>query len=187
MKDAMITRDPVFSQYDSAEIAALPDTTQMRIPARNQTVTVKEIKEGIAREQRLYRKLQAGVDFVFRNLKYVTFFLLPFYALIFKLLYRKRRPYYIDHLTYAMHLQTFVYIVLIVLFAVSSFFPTFVGILQRILFGVVFVYVLISVVYLYRQSWWKTLLKSLFATFLLIFTTIITILGLTTIDAIFFQ
>ncbi len=187
MKDGMIKRDRVLARYDSAEVAQMSDTTKITIQEWHRTVTPSQLTEMIARDNRQFRKLQAGVDFVFRNLKYVTFFLLPVYALIFKLLYLRRRSFYIDHVIYVMHVQSFVYIVLSLLFVIPAIWPAVVDLLIRLMLVILFAYVIISLRFLYHQPWWKTVLKSVLATFALFFSTVLTIVLFTATDAIFFQ
>jgi hypothetical protein len=187
MKNSMIKQDQQMSGYDSAALANLNDTTEVHLHASKKTVTGKEFKEMKVRDDRQFRKLQGGVDFVFKNLKYITFFLLPVYALWFKLLYIRRKSFYIDHIIYVMHLQTFAYVLLTVFFVLPVVFPVFADFLLQTLLGVIFIYVLFSLRFLYRQPWWKTILKSMLATFALFMSTIIAIVTTAALDAIFIQ
>jgi hypothetical protein len=187
MKNSMITRDSQMKRYDSVGLADIHDTTKVYLKAWKKTVTGKELREMKVRDDRQFRKLQAGLDFVFKNLKYITFFLLPVYALWFKLLYIRRKAFYIDHIIYVMHLQTFVYVLLTVFFVLPVVFPKFADFLIQVLLAVIFIYILFSLRFLYNQPWWKTVLKSLIATFVLFFSTVIAIVTVTALDAIFIQ
>ncbi len=69
-------------------------------------------------------KLGGGVDHFIHDLKYVSFFLLPVYALIFKLLYLRRKSFYVDHLVYTMHLQSFAMLTMGFFCLFRSCFPT---------------------------------------------------------------
>ena len=187
MKNSMIRQDSQLARYDSVDFANLHDTTKVYLESSGKTVTGKELREMKVRDDRQFRKLQSGVDFVFKNLKYITFFLLPVYALWFKILYIRRKSFYIDHIIYVMHLQTFVYVLLTVFFTLPVVFPKFTDILMPTLMGVIFIYVLFSLRFLYRQPWWKTVFKSAIATFVLFFTTVIAIVTVAALDAIVFQ
>lgn len=185
MKRLMITNDNREGGYDSTFLFSQHDTTRLIVKDQGE-IPAKELKENYIRHQRQFRKLNSGLDFTFKNLKYVTFFLLPVYALIFKLLYRRRRPYYIDHVIYVMHLQSFSYIVMTVLFVLPVLG---VGLLmvRQILLLVLLVYIGISVHRLYQQEWWKTLIKSILAGFMLFFVTALTLFAVAGFDAIFIQ
>lgn len=128
-------------------------------------------------QERQLKKIKDGVsktfDYASAYLKYISFLLLPFYALVFKLLYIRHKKFYIDHLVYTLHLQSFVYIVvsavlLIPLFITPSARSWFMSV---ILLSIVF-YVLFSLRNIYRQSWLKTILKTVLAFFYIFFSTI---------------
>jgi hypothetical protein len=183
----MIQQDKEFVKYDSAFLSSYPDDKKFYIPTNPDSLTVKEIKEAKIRETRQIKKLEDSVDKAFFNLKYITFILLPFYAFYFWLLYRKKRPFYVDHLVYVMHFMTFAYC----LFSVTLFLPLIPDItlkmMQRISVLIILVYVGLSVHYLYRQVWWKTIIKSLILWFALVVTTALAIMGTAVTDALFLK
>lgn len=144
---------------------------------RTSSSTSPVTKEDKEVEERQFKKIQNGVsktfDYAAAYLKYISFLLLPLYALAFKLLYIRHKKYYIDHLVYTLHLQSFVYIVvsivlLIPLFISASARSWFMNV---ILLSIV-LYVLLSLRNLYKQSWLKTILKSLMAFFYIFFSTV---------------
>jgi hypothetical protein len=187
MKNSMIKKSKTLAGYDSAQIASMAETATIYLKESKERVSGKQLKEMSEKDDRQYRKLQSGVDFTFRNLKYVTFFLLPVYALIFKLLFIRRNIFYIDHLIWAMHLQTFAYIFLTILLIVPIYFPGAVQNLIPVILLALFIYVLFGLRYLHHQHWWKTALKSGLATFFLFFVTTLTIVLVSAVDAVFFQ
>lgn len=187
LKSRMIHSDSTFIKYDTTRLAGLNDSTEIYVPSAKDTLTVKEIKESKVKEARMLKKMRSGVDSFFIYLKYVMFFLLPVYALLFKLLYIRRKTFYVDQLVYVMHLQSFAFCVLMILLFLPFIFPESLTILQRIVMVAIFVYVGLSFRYLYMQPWWKTILKSLIATFLLFFVTIITMVIFAGVDAMYFQ
>ena len=124
---------------------------------------------------------------MFLSIKYVTFLLLPIYALLFKLLYIRKKSFYVDHLVYMMHVQSFVYCVLSFLFLLLLIVPLSLEIVKYVSLVVIFVYVSASLRYLYHQPWWKTITKAIIATFLLYVITVITLFIIALGDAMFIQ
>jgi hypothetical protein len=179
--------DTTLAKYDSAYLASLPPNTKLYVPSEKDSLTVQQIRDEKVAEARQLGKFKVSLDKVFSNLKYITFLLLPIYAIYFRLAYRKQRPYYVDHLIYSMHLMTFMYC----LFSVTLFLPLLpfisLTLMRQISVLIILVYIGFSMHYLYRQAWWKTILKSLIVTFVLAFTTVIAIMGPAIIDAVFLQ
>lgn len=181
LKDAIVNIEPIVSPEEERRVDTLPDTAKVFVKTLNKTVTAKELRDEIAGEKRRFATIQNGFDNVFKNLKYVTFFLLPVYAFIFKILYLRRRSFYIDHLIYVMHLQSFAYILLSVVFFLPFIFTIDFAVLRSIAFAGLLIYIGFSLHYLYRQAVWKTMFKSFLATIALFLITMLTI----TITAVF--
>lgn len=184
MKRRMIVPDKGLSAVDSS-VWNSPDTT--RIIFKNETITVAKLRELKQTDDRQFRKLNSGIDVVFTNFKYVTFFLLPIYALIFMLLQYRRRLFYVDHLVYTMHLQCFVYCAFTVMWMIPLLVPQTFEFIRSASLLAVLTYLVVSFRYLYRQSWGKTIFKSFVATFALFFITMIVIILTASVDAIFFE
>jgi hypothetical protein len=68
-----------------------------------------------------------------------------------------------DHLTYTMHVQSFIYIVLSVIWLINIAAPSKRSWLVDIVLLAFIVYIVLSLRYLYQQSWAKTILKSVIA------------------------
>lgn len=173
MKDRMVNK---IIKIDSTEYSGL---TPLQRDAK--------IKEQTAGNERRMKKMAAGIDDFFGYIKYMTFFLLPVYAFIFKILYKRSRPFYVDHVVYAMHLQSFAYCLFGVLLLLPFMFPSILEFLLQAALISLFVYIGISLHFLYRQAFWKTLLKTVLATFSLFFTTVLVMVLYAFIDAIFFK
>ncbi|HEY0653246.1 MAG TPA: DUF3667 domain-containing protein [Chryseosolibacter sp.] len=176
LKDSIVNIDPVAMSEEAERVATMPDTAKIFVKKWNKTVTAAELREELEDEKRRFGKIQIGFDNVFKNLKYVMFFLLPVYALVFKLLFIRRRSYYIDHLIYAMHLQTFAYILLAIVLFLPFLFELDFQTMRSIAFFSILAYIAVSLHYLYRQQIWKTALKSFLATVTLFFITMLTIM-----------
>lgn len=183
----VMKEDSVMSKFDDAYLATLPDSAKIYVDKRRDSMTVKEIKREKAGDIRRLNKMKRGTDDVFNSVKYVTFLLLPIYALLIKLLYIRRKSFYVDHVVYMMHVQSFFYFILSVIFFLSSVTDISLDAVQRISLTILLVYLAISLRYLYHQPWWKTILKSVLATFLLFFATVLTIVIIAGLDAIFIQ
>lgn len=143
-------------------------TTDSPQPDSTENATSQQIEDPDLVKSRIRNDLQTAFDRFFHDLKYISFFLLPVYALIFRLLYIRRKGFYVDHLVYTLHLQSFVYLLVTISFLVAAYAGDQISIVRRITILIVFVYITFSLRYLYQQSWWKTVLKALISTLLLV-------------------
>ena len=134
--------------------------------------------EEVERVKKVFQELQglvlAGMDRFFNDLKYISFFMLPIYALVFQMLYRREKRFYIDHLVYTLHLQSFGYAVVAVAMLIPFLSRHSIPIVQLGTVLLLLVYMAQSLRYLYGQSWPKTILKSMVATSLLLFLMLVT-------------
>jgi ribosomal protein L32 len=88
---------------------------------------------------------------------------IPLFALVLKLLYVRKRRYYVEHLVYALHIHTFVYVgvtvVVLLAMALAQWSDT-----ARALFSfaagfAMFLLVFLSIRYVYREGWFSTVVK----------------------------
>ncbi|MGS2741317.1 DUF3667 domain-containing protein [Sinomicrobium sp. M5D2P17] len=94
-----------------------------------------------------------------RNLPVMMLFLLPFFALMLKLLYVRGPWYYVEHLIHGLHLHSFAYLVYgigIVMIHLKTANTNWVSVISFVL---VSAYAYISLLNVYKQGWFKTLLK----------------------------
>jgi len=84
----------------------------------------------------------------------LLFLLLPLFALYMKLLYLKRSHFYVEHLVFALHFHTLIFIVLLL----SKVLP---GAALPVLVLLGLVYLTLSLRRVYEQSWGVTLIKLL--------------------------
>jgi hypothetical protein len=115
-------------------------------------------------------KMGLFISTLFSNLPYMMGCCIPLFACVLKVLYIRRRIFYIDHLIYALHIHTFFYtaIMLIVLatIALNRFAPGAVaGWLIAFLWIAFVTQVFLSIRYVYRQGWFFTVFKFLFGGF----------------------
>jgi len=109
-------------------------------------------------------KMGLFITTLFSNLPYMMFCCIPLFAFVLKVLYVRRRVFYIDHLIYALHIHTFFYtgIMLIVLatMGLNRTIPgTFAGWVIALLWIVFVVQIFLSIRRVYQQGWFISALK----------------------------
>jgi hypothetical protein len=152
------------------------DTTRMD-STMSAEEKIKKLADQRVEEEKAKTKLYQGMDSFFKNLKYISFFLLPVYALIFKILYRRQKHLYVDHLVFTLHIQSFAYILIGMVLLIPFAFPEWLGALRRLTLLVILIYMVLALRRLYMQGWFKTILKSIIATISMVFITA-TVMGI---------
>ena len=109
-------------------------------------------------------KMALFIATLFSNLPYMMFCCIPLFALVLKVLYVRKRVFYIDHLVYALHIHSFAYlaIMLIVLITIGlnrSIPGAFAGWIIAALWITFAVQVFMSIRRVYRQGWFFTVFK----------------------------
>src|SRR6266540_2249117 len=112
-------------------------------------------------------KMGLFISTLFSNLPYMMLCCIPLFACVLKVLYIRRRLFYIDHLIYALHIHTFFYagIMLIVLATIglTRFAPgARAGWLIALLWIAFVTQIFLSIRYVYRQGWFFSIFKFLF-------------------------
>jgi hypothetical protein len=115
-------------------------------------------------------KMGLFISTLVSNLPYMMLCCIPLFALVLKVLYLRRRTFYIDHLIYALHIHTFAYvgIVLIVLATIGLndvASGPMVGWIIAVLWIAFIVQIFLSIRRVYRQGWFISILKFLFGGF----------------------
>ena len=128
--------------------------------------------EGRAKEKMGEHGTKMGlfISTLFSNLPYMMLCCIPLFALVLKVLYIRRRLFYIDHLIYALHIHSFFYagIMLIVLVTIglNRFAPSAIaGWLIALLWIAFVTQIFLSILYVYRQGWFFSMFKFLFGGF----------------------
>jgi len=109
-------------------------------------------------------KMALFIATLFSNLPYMMLCCIPLFALVLKVLYVRKRVFYIDHLVYALHIHSFAYlaIMLIVLITIGLNRSTpgaFAGWIIAALWITFAVQVFMSIRRVYRQCWFFTVFK----------------------------
>lgn len=123
--------------------------------------------------------------FVLGNLPLMMFILIPLFAGVLKFIYVRRKHLYIKHIVHAMHVHSLAYMIyglaLLVIFKIvtEDNFPNanisaVRGFLTAVIFVLVSTYTYISFLKVYKQGWFKTLIKfnlvgSIYGFFLMLF------------------
>ena len=115
-------------------------------------------------------KMGLFVTTLLSNLPYMMLCCIPLFAFVLKVLYIRRRIFYIDHLIYALHIHTFFYtaIMLIVLATIglNRFAPGPIADWLIALLWIAFVtQIFLSIRYVYRQGWFFSIFKFFFGGF----------------------
>ena len=105
---------------------------------------------------------QAITDFMINNLSLMMLLVIPFFALVLKVMYIRKKKLYVQHLIHALHLHSFAYFVygislLVLIYLVKN--ETLAFIIWLFSFIGVSTYAYISFIRVYRQRWFKTLVK----------------------------
>ena len=97
------------------------------------------------------------------NIPTMMLFCIPLFALVLKILYVRQRRFYIEHLVYALHIHSFVYVAVIAISFVSIGLERSLAALQApvtlLLSFTVAGLVFVSIRRVYRQGWTMTVLK----------------------------
>jgi hypothetical protein len=104
------------------------------------------------------------------NLPYMMLACIPLFACVLKLLYVRRRIFYVDHLVYALHIHTFAYvgIILIVLATIGlnrAVPGPVAGWIIALMWIVFLVQIFLSIRRVYRQGWFISIFKFFFGGF----------------------
>lgn len=90
----------------------------------------------------------------------MMFLLLPFFAFMLKIFYIRKNRYYVDHITFTLHLHSFLFFILSVLIVINYYWPLDLIITLTTL--LIIVYFLLAFKRVYKQGWIKTFVKTVF-------------------------
>jgi Protein of unknown function (DUF3667) len=98
------------------------------------------------------------------NLPYMMLCCIPLFAFVLKILYVRKRIFYIDHLVYALHIHTFAYVgIMLIVASTMGLFriapPTLAGWIVGLLWFLFAIQVFLSIRRVYRQGWFFSLFK----------------------------
>jgi len=103
---------------------------------------------------------------VIEQIPKVLFIMVPFFAFILKLLYIRRKRYYVEHLVFSFHIHTLIFLLLLVLVFIPRWYSV-----VFIIFAIL-IYLFTAMKRVYVQSFFKTLLKMCILLFFYLISTI---------------
>ncbi|HEY2626580.1 MAG TPA: DUF3667 domain-containing protein [Candidatus Udaeobacter sp.] len=115
-------------------------------------------------------KLQLFLSTLFSNLPYMMLCCIPLFAFVLKILYLRRRIFYIDHLIYALHIHSFAYVgIMLIVLATIGLNRAASGQLARWIIALLWIafalQIFLSIRRVYRQSWFVSIFKFFFGGF----------------------
>jgi len=93
--------------------------------------------------------------FLFGSFTWMVLLMMPAVAVVLKLLYIRRKIFYIEHLVFLFHYHSFAFLVLALGLLFTTYIPSLVN---WITLGAA-IYFLWAMKAFYRQAWWKTFIK----------------------------
>jgi hypothetical protein len=89
---------------------------------------------------------------------------IPLFAFVLKILYLRKRVFYIDHLVYALHIHTFAYLaIMLIVLATIGLNRAMPGVLAGWIVGLLWTIfsaqIFLSIRRVYRQGWFMTVFK----------------------------
>lgn len=142
------------SAYDSAQLAK-PEEERDGWFARRFAIRAMELNEKYRGKTDEFAK-DFGQSFM-DNFSKVLFYLLPFFALLLKLLYIRRDFYYSEHLVLTIYYYNFFYLTASVIILINLI-PGL-GFVSTIVSFWIYLYFLFAMKRMYKQSWRKTTMK----------------------------
>ena len=94
---------------------------------------------------------------------------IPIFAFILKILYIRAGRYYVEHLVYALHIHTFLYVSVIItslaVMGANRTVPALSGWITGLMVCTIVVQIFLSIRRVYKQGWFMTMVKFLFGGF----------------------
>lgn len=90
---------------------------------------------------------------VYKYISWSFFILMPFYALILRLFFRKKRKFYVEHLVFSVNLHTFYFILLSILILLNMIFENILKGMAPWILLVAFMYAMIGIRNFYKKRW----------------------------------
>lgn len=122
--------------------------------------------------------------FLFTNLSWLFLAVVPIFAIMLKLIYIRRKKYFIEHLVFLLHL--FSALIIFTSIMIMIIVPTEINELAIAIFVMAVFFPLIAFKRFYEQSWIKTIFKFLLIGFMFAFTFIICLLFFLAITALLY-
>jgi hypothetical protein len=117
------------------------------------------------------------------RLSWTFFLLVPFFAFALKLVYIRRKQFYVEHLVFTFHFHTLLFTIISLVLLLRNLVPIQV---LSVLLAYIPIYLFISMKYYYKQGFFKTLLKYILLTTIYFFLFIVMLLIIMTVVFVLF-
>jgi hypothetical protein len=123
------------------------------------------------------------VNHFLSRLSWTFFLLVPFFAFALKLVYIRRKQFYVEHLVFTFHFHTLLFTIISSVLLLRNLVPIQV---LSVLLAYIPIYLFISMKYYYKQGFFKTLLKYILLTTIYFFLFIVMLLIIMTVVFVLF-
>lgn len=122
------------------------------------------------------------INFLIGKVSIALFFMIPVLAFFLKLIYIRRKRYYVEHLVFSYHTHAFYLVLVSVALLISLYFKQIDTNLVLMILGLAGLYFLVALKRTYNQGWIKTLIKmfiigTFYTMLLAIFTVLFSFVG----------
>jgi hypothetical protein len=100
------------------------------------------------------------IHFYMSKLFWATVTMIPALALFFRLVYRRRKRYYVEHIVFLLHFNTAAFLVLVPTLWLAKYLSDYTEMILSVYFVWFALHFIASLKTYYQQSWGKTLLKT---------------------------
>jgi hypothetical protein len=190
-RDTFPSWDVTFFNMVNIREFGISNSDALRLPAREifkkYNVTRKTDKLIVGQALKITQNPGAALRFAVSNLVWGVFLVTIFTALFLKLLYIRRKRYYVEHLVLLMHHHSFAFFIVSFFYLIPSLLLPenyeIPGIVILIAISLIFLYIVSSLKIFYQQGWLKTLVKfflvfNFYFLAIIIFLTVVMLLSL---------
>ena len=126
----------------------------------------KQVKEKIGEDG---SKAKLFLETLRSNIPAMMLCCIPLFAFVLKILYIRKGRFYVEHLVYALHIHTFLYVAVIItslaVMAANRTVPALGGWITGLMAIAILVQIFLSIRRVYKQGWFMTMVKFLFGGF----------------------
>jgi hypothetical protein len=123
----------------------------------------KQVKEKIGEDG---AKAKLFLETLRSNIPAMMLCCIPLFAFILKILYVRKGRFYVEHLVYALHIHTFLYVSVIItslaVMGANRTVPALGGWITGVMVCAIVVQIFLSIRRVYKQGWFMTMMKFLF-------------------------
>ena len=123
----------------------------------------KQVKEKIGEDG---ARAKLFLETLRSNIPAMMLCCIPLFAFVLKVLYIRKGRFYVEHLVYALHIHTFLYVSVIItslaVMAANRTVPVLGGWITGLMSFAIFIQIFLSIRRVYRQGWFMTMIKFLF-------------------------